>query len=376
MFICTTCNQNFCLTCKLEHDKSHYFINYKEKNYICKSHNRLYDSYCQTCKKNICIICYSDHLEHEIESYGYMIPKPSKLSEDILNLGDLINNLNKQIDNIINKLNKVKSNFEIYLKLKTNIICNFNNRYINYEILHNLKKIKNNKLVNTFNSLNKENDIMIKFQNIMKIYEKMTNKNNNNDKSGNNNSGDNDNRGNKNNRGNNNNKGNNDNNNNSDDNKNINQKGIFNLNLNLSDIEKNDDLNSSNSSKDEKQLLNNIKFKSKQKNGNENLKNDKTNGNNDIDNSIDIKNVNNSMEEEDKKEEKKEKRKNEEDSFSEEIKKDMENNDDDDDLYDSSYSSTKARGNYNRYTNRYSNGEFKKRRKGGKRFNYGNYPYN
>ena len=78
---------------------------------------------------DICIICYSEHSEHEIKSYGYLIPKSSKPSEDLIDLSDTINNMKNQIDEIINKLNRVKTNIEIYLKWKTNIICNFNNRY-------------------------------------------------------------------------------------------------------------------------------------------------------------------------------------------------------------------------------------------------------
>ena len=339
MYICTTCEKNFCFKCKLEHNKTHDFINYEEKNYICKSHSRFYDSYCQTCKKNICIICYSEHSEHEIKSYGYMIPKLSKLSEDLVDLGDAINNMKKHIDEIISKLNRVKNNIEIYLKWKTNIICNFNNKYINYEILHNLKKIKENWIINIFNSINKDENenIMYKFQNIMKIYEKMTNENILND---------------------------------NNNNKIIlnNPKTLF--DLNISGIKYEDELNSSNISKEENPFIKNIDFKSKLKNGNEEIKEEKSNEKDNIDESLDnIKNINNTLDEEEKKEENNEIDK---DSFLEVIKKDMENNEDDN-LYESNYSSTNVESNMLRNFN--NNRALKKRRKCKKKY-YGYYENN
>jgi hypothetical protein len=252
-----------------------------------------------------------------------MIPKSSKLSEDLIDLSDTINNMKNQIDEIINKLNRVKLNIEIYLKWKTNIICNFNNRFINYEILHNLKKIKDSYIINIFDYINKnENDnIMNKFQNIMKIYEKMTNKNENI--------------------------------NIVNDNKNKiifnnNSKALF--NLNLSEIKYDDDLNSSNISKEEKPLLINIKFNSKLKNGKEEIKEEKRKEKDNIDNSKDDKNVNNTLDEEEKKIENNEIQK---DSFLEEIKDDMKlnYNNDDDNIYESNYSSTNGESNIFRNIN-------------------------
>ena len=343
MFICTTCNQNYCFKCKLEHNKSHDFINYEEKNYICKSHNRFYDSYCKSCKKNICIICYSEHFEHEIKSYGYMIPKSSKLSEDLIDLSDIINNIKNNIDDIINKLNKVKTNFEIYLELKTNIICNFNNKYINYEILHNLKKIKNKGIINIFNFINKDNDIISKFHNIMKIYEKMTNKNENIKIE-------------------------------NDNNKiiiNNNQKALF--NLNISDIKCDFDLNSSNITKDENPLLNNNDLHDNKINENNNI-NEPINNNS-------VKNENNTLEEieEEPKEENNEIKENNDDSFLDDIKGDIKNIDEE--LYEFDHSSLYMESSTNLNININNNRALKKRRKCKKKFygnyeNYRNYSYN
>ena len=65
------------------------------------------------------------------------------------------------------------------MRLKTNIICNFDTRYINKEILYNLKTINNKGLFNVIKNINIDKNINNKFKSIMKIYEKMTDKNNN-----------------------------------------------------------------------------------------------------------------------------------------------------------------------------------------------------
>ena len=53
IYLCCNCKKNFCNKCKIEHNKSHELINYKEKHYICQKHYRYYDSYCKSCKQNI-----------------------------------------------------------------------------------------------------------------------------------------------------------------------------------------------------------------------------------------------------------------------------------------------------------------------------------
>ena len=173
IYFCTDCKKNLCDTCKLKHNNTHYIINYGDKNYICKEHNRSYDSFCNNCKKNICIICYSSHENHDIKSFGYMIPNLSKYSNDLKQLGNIVDNFENNINDIINKLTKVKINANKYQKIFSDIINNFNYRQINYEILFNLNNINTNTILKDFSNINNENHILNKFRNIMKIYEKM-----------------------------------------------------------------------------------------------------------------------------------------------------------------------------------------------------------
>ena len=175
IYFCINCKKNMCEKCKLKHDKYHYLVNYEDKNYICKDHQRYYDSFCNTCNKNICIVCYSGHDKHDIKSFGYMIPNISKFSDNLKQLSDIINNFNNNINEIINKLNKVKKNANKYLKLFTDIVNNFNYKQINYEILYNLNNINTNEVLKDFNDINNEYNYLNKFEKIMKIYKKMTN---------------------------------------------------------------------------------------------------------------------------------------------------------------------------------------------------------
>ena len=104
-----------------------------------------------------------------------MIPNLSKYSNDLKQLGVIIDNFQNNINKIINKLTKVKINANKYLKIFSDILSNFNYRQINYEILFNLNNINTNAILKDFDMINSEKDIIIKFRNIMKIYEKMTN---------------------------------------------------------------------------------------------------------------------------------------------------------------------------------------------------------
>ena len=42
MFICNKYNINLCPLCKSKHNNTHKIINYNDKYYICKKHNKEY----------------------------------------------------------------------------------------------------------------------------------------------------------------------------------------------------------------------------------------------------------------------------------------------------------------------------------------------
>lgn len=83
-FRCNTCKINLCPLCKNKHDKNHYLINYKDKDYICPKHNYPYTLYCKFCKKNICIACEVEHKNHDILSFGKLMQTEENLKK-ILN---------------------------------------------------------------------------------------------------------------------------------------------------------------------------------------------------------------------------------------------------------------------------------------------------
>ena len=90
---CNNCALDLCPICSSNHDKDHNVINYDDKNYICKQHNKTYIAYCENCKEDICVYCEQNHNGHNIINYGKLIPNDNK-----------INNILKHSEEIINKL--------------------------------------------------------------------------------------------------------------------------------------------------------------------------------------------------------------------------------------------------------------------------------
>ena len=69
---------------------------------------------------------------------------------------------------MINKLNEVIKNIDIYYNINYNIYKNYDKKYINYEILHN-------NILNDINKINEDNNVINKFKEILNIYKKMNN---------------------------------------------------------------------------------------------------------------------------------------------------------------------------------------------------------
>ena len=106
-FRCINCKCNLCPLCRSAHDKSHYIINYEQKNCICEEHGEPYASYCKTCKKDICISCDEKHDDHEIEFYQKMRFKKEQIKDNIIDLKTNIDQLNQIINDFIEKLNNI-----------------------------------------------------------------------------------------------------------------------------------------------------------------------------------------------------------------------------------------------------------------------------
>lgn len=176
-YICNTCDVDLCSKCRLEHNKFHKIINYEDKIYICKKHDRTFDSFCKKCKENICSSCYPKHIDHksEIIYLGLILQTKDDLKNKSINNTNIINNFKNGIEDIISKLNKIIEYTDILINLEENFINNFNDQNYNYEILSNLNQLTSDKIFNSFEKINTDKNIIHKFKNIMMIYEKMTN---------------------------------------------------------------------------------------------------------------------------------------------------------------------------------------------------------
>ena len=168
---CNTCKMNLCPLCKTNHDKSHNIINYDLQFYICDIHNEKYSSYCKKCNKNICAYCGNEHNNHEITLYK--IEGKDKKINELNELKNKIDKLNKDIENIINILNNVMKNIEIYYNICNNYINNYDIKRINYEKLENINKIINKDIIKDINNIINDNNINNKINKIIEINKKI-----------------------------------------------------------------------------------------------------------------------------------------------------------------------------------------------------------
>ena len=178
-YVCKTCKINICPLCKESHDKNHIIINYELKNFICDEHGDNYNLYCNTCQQNICICCENQHEKHEIISFGKIIPNKNELNNYLKKLKDDISKFKNEVQNIIDILKKLIGNLDIYYQINYNIINSFNVKRKNYEILYNIKNLKYDDIVSDINRLMNENNISLKFNYIINIYNMMYNSGNN-----------------------------------------------------------------------------------------------------------------------------------------------------------------------------------------------------
>ena len=176
---CISCKINLCPICKAKHDNSHNTINYDQKGFICENHNDNYSSYCKDCKINLCKFCEKNHNFHEIISYGKLLPDINDLKIKNDELKKTINEFKKDIETIINSLNKVIENIEQYYKIINYITNSYDNKKINYEILHNIKEIYSYDMKKNINKIIEDTNAQNKIENLLDIYNKITNKDKN-----------------------------------------------------------------------------------------------------------------------------------------------------------------------------------------------------
>ena len=175
---CLTCNKDICPLCRSKHNNNgHEIINYDKKNYICNIHNDSFNSYCEQCKINLCMICQNEHnKEHNIIEFKDIIEDKNNIKKEMDGFKIKIDNLNNNIKEIIKILNEIIKYINIFYEINNNIINSYEKQNKNYEILKNIKEIRNNiKLDDDINNIINENNIINKFNKIMDLYYKMNN---------------------------------------------------------------------------------------------------------------------------------------------------------------------------------------------------------
>ena len=171
-FRCNTCQKKICPLCQSKHDKSHKMINYDDKNYVCETHNEIYNSYCEKCKINLCTMCEGEHKHKKIYFKDIIINKDDLIAqmEEIKKNIVLFNNRAKFIINIVNDvLDKINKYYKIY----EDIINNYDDKNKNYEILCNLNKIKYNNINQELDNIIKSESISRRFKSIYNMYVQM-----------------------------------------------------------------------------------------------------------------------------------------------------------------------------------------------------------
>ena len=122
-------------------------------------------------------MCVKEHKNHNNNIlFEDIIPNNDEIKEYMEELRKSIDIFNKNIEEIIYKLIKVKENIEKYYNINKNIIKNYIIKNRNYEILQNINEINNNNIIEEINKINNDEDIKNKIINIMNIYDKMINK--------------------------------------------------------------------------------------------------------------------------------------------------------------------------------------------------------
>ena len=179
---CNQCGHNLCINCQDKHQndhKEHNIINYDDKNYICEIHNEKYSSYCYSCKKNICIFCEKEHEKykgHNYKNYVKLLPDMKKAKINMEELKNKITEFKGILDDLINRLNKVKNTIDYFYQIKKQLFDLVVNKCINYEILSSFNRINKSEIINDIKNIVNNKDKNEIFMEINEIYKKITSK--------------------------------------------------------------------------------------------------------------------------------------------------------------------------------------------------------
>ena len=160
-FICFSCNYNICPLCKTVHDKSHYIIDYDQKDFICRTHKDPYVYYCNDCNNDICTLCEKGHNNHKIITYGSIMPDVDEVKKEVKDLNKIISELKNNFKDITK--NNFVENLENFSKIYNDRIITFDIKKRNFYALQNLNVIKkyNKNLMKNISEIIKDKKISI-----------------------------------------------------------------------------------------------------------------------------------------------------------------------------------------------------------------------
>lgn len=178
-YICGQCKVNLCPLCVRSHkNEKHFVMDYSMKDFICKTHFESLNSYCKDCNKDLCIMCEKEHIKHNVQSYGVLMPDKDGLNCELKKLEENIEKFKNSIIEVEKILNEIKNNSDIYLKIAKNIVKNFNVKERNFSTLDNINNISNfSKIfIEDMDKIINEKEIAQKLNQLLIIYSKMSNK--------------------------------------------------------------------------------------------------------------------------------------------------------------------------------------------------------
>ena len=173
---CLNCKADLCPSCKTKHDKYHQIFDYNELNKICTEHNGNYHKYCINCKKNICINCEKNHLKHIFVNFKDVIQNKDKVLNEEKNLKINIENLKINVNIMINKLNSVIHNLELYDKIYSELINAFYElKHKNFQLISNINEFSRyNKIINAdIDKIHNQLNEFEKYKYLSDMYNKM-----------------------------------------------------------------------------------------------------------------------------------------------------------------------------------------------------------
>lgn len=137
LYFCINCNENLCSTCQIEH---------VEKN---KDHS---------------IICYSDEIDKNLTDNKIKEKKDNfQIQKD--NINDFIENLDEWKKKFDSKIENLKNNLELFLKVNEYILDSFDKLSMNQQTIDNIKNLNfsYDQLINEFNKNNNDNNFENKY---------------------------------------------------------------------------------------------------------------------------------------------------------------------------------------------------------------------